>query len=263
MRLLASAVVATVLVLPGVLAGQVPAETKASSKVWLGRHAEFEAFLRDAVIDRIEAIKEGVTRPRRAYFQPGGPAGRAILKAIEPGYHEGWFDSYKSEIAAYQMDRLLGLDMVPPTVERRVESNRVSAQLWVEGCVRLKDKPDQSSPDVIAWNRQVYRQRVFDNLIANLDRNSGNILIDPLWNVILIDHSRAFDGRSGKVPFALTRIDREMFARLKALDKAVLAERVRPWLEFDAGFILNRRDQIVRTFEKLIKDKGEAAVLID
>ena len=42
------------------------------------------------------------------------------------------------------------------------------------------------------WNAQLHILRVFDELIANTDRNQGNMLIDSRWKLWLIDHSRAF-----------------------------------------------------------------------
>ena len=83
--------------------------------------------------------------------------------------------------------------------------------------------------------------------------------MDGEWNLILIDHTRAF--ATDRLPFEkeMTRIDREFFARLKALDEAGLRERVRPWLLGDAQMknILKRRDRIVAAFEKLAREKGE------
>jgi len=78
------------------------------------------------------------------------------------------------------------------------------------------------------WAKQVCRQRTFDNLISNIDRNAGNLLVDGEWNLILIDHTRAF--ASDRLPFEkeMTRIDREFFARLKALDEASVMKSVRP-----------------------------------
>jgi len=263
MRLLVSVLLAFAVTGAGPIPRQEAADTASSSKIWVGRHAEFEGFLEDALIVRLVDLSEGVTRPRRAFFDAGGPAASAIIKTIRPVREGGVLDSYKSEIAAYELDKLLGLDMVPPTVERRVDWELVSAQLWVERCSKLKDKAGQTSPDIAQWNRQIYRQRVFDNLIANTDRNAKNVLIDPCWNLILIDHSRTFDARSGRQPNVLTRIDRELLARLRALDRRALVQRVRPWLEFDVDFILERRDRIVGEFERLIREKGERAVLID
>jgi hypothetical protein len=39
------------------------------------------------------------------------------LKAIRPGRQTGYWESYKSEMAAYELDKLLDLQMIPPTVD--------------------------------------------------------------------------------------------------------------------------------------------------
>jgi hypothetical protein len=244
---------------------QAPAVAQApahGSKVWVGRYAEVEAFLRTAPIERVEAVPVGVTKPTRVFFEPGGLVASAVVKHLPPGRHEGFWDSYKSEIAAYELDRLLGLDMVPVTVERRVGEDLASVQLWVENCRLLKQVDQSACPRPEDWAKQVCRQRVFDDLIANIDRNAGNVLIDPEWNLILIDHSRAF--ATNEMPFEKqsARIDRAMFERLKALDRAALDEHVRPWVltEGNVKDILKRRDRIVARFEALAKEKGEAVV---
>jgi len=239
-----------------------PAPVSVGAKTWVGRYAELEEYLRTAPIERVEDVPLGVTKPKRAFFAPGGPVGSVSFKHLPMGRHGGFWDAYQSEIAAYELDRLLGLDMVPVTVERRVGSELASVQMWVEGCRMVKDVDQSACPSPVEWAKQTCRQRVFDNLIANIDRNAGNILVDGQWNMILIDHSRAF--ASNTMPFEkqMTRIDREMFAKLKALDEAGLMKTVRPWVLGDAPVrdILKRRDKIVAHFEKLARERGEAMV---
>ncbi len=249
----------------------VPAKP-ASSKIWIGRHEEFEKFLREAPFQKGAAeTTVGVTKPLHILFPPGGLAGGAIVKVLPPGRHGGFWDSYRSEIAAYELDKLLEMDMVPPTVERRAPSSDLaSVQLWVENTVWLKTlrEKKQQSPDIYGWNRQVYRQRVWDNLVANVDRNEGNLLVDPAWNLILIDHSRAFVPETPSVDRmwfparVMTHIDEQFYAKLKALDEAALQEHLGKWVAGSVKPILKRRDAIVDHFEKLIKEKGKDEVII-
>jgi len=232
------------------------------ARVWIGRHAEFEEFLRTAPIERFKDIGSGVTGAQRAFFRPGGLAASAAVKVLPPRFRGDFFESYKSEVAAYELDRILGLNMVPVTVERRIGDHLASVQLWADGRP-LSEIGKQDPRDPGEWSRQVRRQRVFDDLIANIDRTTENIIVDGDWNLILIDHSRAF--AVNRMPFEkkITRIDRELYAALRALDEKTLVERLRPWLDDDGDLrnLLGRRDKIVAKLERLIEEKGEAAVL--
>jgi hypothetical protein len=238
------------------------AATAAGAKVWLGRSAEFEEYLKTAPIENIGDIPIGVTKPKRAFFAKGGLAGSAALKYLPSGIKSGFWEAYKSEIAAYKLDRILGLDMVPPTIERRVGSELASLQLWVDGCKHLAETDQSKVSSSPTWVKQVLRQRAFDNLIANIDRNAGNLLVDGEWNLILIDHSRAFGGNTMPFLKQMTRIDREFYEKLKALDEPTLMAGLRPWV-ITAGTvrdILKRRDKMIAQFDKLAREKGEAAV---
>ena len=54
-----------------------PAPGARCAKVWVGREPELEEYLRQARIGRIEAVPVGVTKPKRAFFEPGGPVASA------------------------------------------------------------------------------------------------------------------------------------------------------------------------------------------
>jgi hypothetical protein len=232
------------------------------AKVWVGHYAEFEDYLKNAEIEKIDDIPVGVTKPQRAFFVPGGLAGSAALKHLPTSMKTGFWESYKSEIAAYKMDRLLDLNMVPPTVERRVSGELASLQLWVNDSRLLNSVNQAECPKPEAWAKQVCRQRVFDNLIANIDRNEGNLLVDGEWNLILIDHSRAFG--INRMPFEkeMTRVDRDFYERIKQLDLPTLMREIKPWVLGGGSVkdILKRRDKIVAHFDELVREKGEAAV---
>ena len=232
------------------------------SKVWLGREVEFEEFLRKAEVDRIDRVPVGVTKPKRAFVKGEGPAKSFVFKALMPSRSSGYWESYKSEIAAYELDKVLGMGMVPPTVERKYDGETGSAQLWVEHCTLLRDRDTTKAPDIGAWNKQVYRQRVWDNLTANIDRNQGNLLMDQAWNLILIDHSRAFTAQM-TMPFPMNKIDREFYQKLKALDEATIKAHVGKWLFDGPKPLLKRRDKIIAHFDKMIAQYGEKAVFID
>ena len=241
------------------------AERAAGTRVWIGRYAEYEEYLRTARIERQEGIAIGVTGPRRAFFASPGLAASAIVKDLPPGKRTGFFESYKSEIAAYKLDRLLQLDMVPPTVERRVGSNLVAVQLWIENTRMLKEVQARNlhAPDPQAWNRQLRRFQVFDNLVGNIDSNAGNLLFDPEWSFVKVDHSRAFTNTRNLL-FKVARIDRPFYERIKALTAQDLRREIGDLLENEAlPALLNRRDAIVKTFEDSARKNGAAAVFED
>jgi hypothetical protein len=238
---------------------------RSSSKVWVGRYEEFEAFLRTAEIDRTTTAATGVLGIKRAYFKPGGLAASGALRSIRPGRYDGFWESYKGDIAAYKLDRLLELDMVPPTIERRYNGDMVSLQLWAQNMKMLKDVEEQKlrPTDPGAYSFQLRRQKVFQNLVGNPDPNQGNILFDPVWNVILIDFSRAFTN-TRTLTFPATAIDRLFLDRIKALDRDTLKREIGEFIVEGGGVdaLLGRRDDIVKAFERVARQKGATTVYL-
>jgi hypothetical protein len=243
--------------------------TPAGSKIWIGHNAEYEAFLRTVEIERTENFKKGVTgKTKHAFFKPGGLTAEGALRTAQPGFADGFFESHKSEPAAYRLDRLLELDMVPPTVERRYNGEAVSLQLFVPNTKDLRDVTAQKlrAPDPERWNFQLHRAYVFDDLVANIDDNATNLMFDPQWNLVKIDCSRCFTTMMVQ-PFQIgtkvSQIDRAFFERVKALDKATVAREIGEFVEGGAvDALIARRDAIVKAFERLAMQKGASQVFV-
>ena len=82
--------------------------------------------------------EEGVTRPWKLTLRRGEVVRYALWKdasGIRGGFWEGW----KYEIAAYLLDKRLGVGMVPPTVEKALDGSPGSCQLWIEGAALYGD----------------------------------------------------------------------------------------------------------------------------
>ena len=112
--------------------------------------------------------------------------------------------------------------MTPPSVERRYRTKPASFTWWLDDVLmdeqeRLRNK--QSAPDTDDWNQQMWTTRLFDQLIANADRNLTNLLIDKQWTIWMIDHSRAFrTNPAPAVPGNLSKVERRLLERLRALN---------------------------------------------
>jgi hypothetical protein len=175
-------------------------------------------------------------------------------------------DSYKYNIAAYQVAELLGMDdMLPVYVERKWKGDSGSLSWWLPVQMdeqdRLKRKIQAPDPD--AWNNQMYKIRVFDELVYDTDPNLTNVQIGNDWKIYRVDFSRAFrQDKNLENTKNLVRCDRKLFAKLKALDGNELQQKTKGYLnKGEAQAVMARRDKIVDYFQKLIAEKGENEVL--
>src|SRR3954454_11859182 len=228
---------------------------------WVGRYADMEAHLRTAEVVRLEDVGTGVTRPRRAFLEPGTPFASLTWKVLPPGRLRGYWESYKSEIAAYELDTLLELHMVPPTVERVIRGETGAAVMWIDGTKSVADRGGKMPTDA-RFGRPIRRMQLFDNVIGNPDRNAGNILIDASSHMILIDHSRAFV-EDRELPFAFERVDAGLWAKVKTLTREQLSGALAPWLDAERiDAMLERRRAIASRGDELVKRRGASAVII-
>lgn len=242
----------------------VPAPATSCARVWTGHEADLERLLATAPVEKLESVPVGVTKPQRGYFPAGSLAERFAWKPLPPMRRGGYRESYKAEIAAYQLDRLLELGMVPPVVERTIEGKVGAAVLWIEGTTGWnKDKPAQGPEP--GWSKQVSRMKLFDQLIANIDRNQGNLMYDRDWHLFLIDHSRAFTTRTSADGIApISTVDRALWTKIDALSAEDLERALGSWLSpEERAALLTRRDRMRDEIAKLVKSRGPARVFLE
>jgi hypothetical protein len=247
----------------------------------IAQRQEIEEFLKTAEIVRSADIPEGVTKPIKLYLKKGdvemsgawkNPKGKQL------GHLEGW----QYEIAAYEMDKLLDLNLIPPTVEKEFKGKPGSLQFWVKSEFSELDVYEQKMgiPRSKVLNKQnmKYVTRAYDSLIGNDDRTQQNILYTKDWRVILIDHSRSFRSsrkytkklmygakglkKTARGPMLFRRLPRAFVEKVKALNYDDIKNAVVPYLtEKEIEAILLRKKLLLKEIEKMVKEQGEDKVL--
>jgi hypothetical protein len=244
-------------------------------------YAKWEDFLATAKIVGEKRLpeSEGVTRPWELTLEKDGVTRHAAWK--NPAGGRGYKESWKTEIAAYRLSKYLGLNMVPPTVEREFQGDKGSCQLWVAYWKNFeaitKEKLQPKGIKYTYFIRELCLQRAFDNLISNEDRHQRNYLITEDWRMILIDHSRTFrttakftknliydeNFKEGK-NFIMDTLPRKFVEILKTLTAASIRDVVGETLtDEEISATIARKDLMVAWIDKHIKEKGETYALYD
>jgi hypothetical protein len=156
---------------------------------------EMEQFLLNANVVSRRPIAQGTTNSERATLSDGKLEHEAHIQSIDVSTNEykslrgtelNFKDSFKYNIAAYRLDKILDLHMIPVSVPRKIGGKSSAVTWWVDD--KMMDEVDRKKqglepPDKDAWNKQMYDVRVFDQLIYNTDRNLGNLVIDKQWRL--------------------------------------------------------------------------------
>jgi len=237
---------------------------------------QVKQFLQNAEVIKSKPSSKGVTHPWRLTLSNGTITHDASFQSIDEHKTEmklasgkveiDFVDSYKYNIAAYQLAELVGLDdMLPVYVERKWQGKTGSLSWWLpvkmDDVERVEKKIEPPDPD--KWNKQMYRIRVFDELVYDTDPNLTNVLIGEDWSVWRVDFSRAFrKNKDLRAPKNLVKCDRQLLEKLKALKADELAGETKGYLTKDeVNAVMARRDKIVATFQSLIAEKGEKEIL--
>lgn len=169
-------------------------------------HARMTLVLRHAEELYVEPIGRGVHRPYKVRLKTGEHVGhvdcsRAVMKTVHCQFETKRYCTSmdpritgpEREILAYELDRVMGFDLIPPTVGREVyKMGYGSVQAWVK------------QPLVIEWikkgydykkhpeNPWLHRLAAFDFITGQIDRHAANAILDEKHRVYAIDNGYSF-----------------------------------------------------------------------
>lgn len=244
------------------------AEARLQEAAWAAR-----ALGDTARADAILATLDSVLRSPPLLAKPRDPETQGVSYTFRL-HHEGGVSSIFKvdgsdlfcpscgtgrEVAVYRVDRLLGLDLTPMTVERAIvqdgDTLRGSAMYFVSGASRPTDV-GAAKPDLL---------RFMDAVIGNSDRHGGNWLVRTDGSVAAIDHNRAFEYRPTTRPKTCweTEVDSirapgalgPAYDRYRTLPADSLAAAVEPYL--DPGMVrtfVAMRERVVDRIERRIRN---------
>lgn len=240
-------------------------------------HEQLCEFLRTATVKADYDIPTGTSKPRKLLLEKDGVSLHAIFRTVDvrafnalqgrANHRKMLKDNYAYEVAAYRLNLMLGLDNVPPVVLRELDGRKGSVQLWVEQAQSVADMAEKGIVSEHAHFVDLQKLVIvlFDNLVYNFDRNTGNMLVDEQGKLWYIDHTRTFT-RYDSLPHpeVILVCERGFWEQLNRLDQKQLKEELKPYL--DSGQIsslVRRRNLLIRHIEQLIKKQGESQVLFD
>lgn len=230
---------------------------------------EKEKYLKKAKVISVKDVGEGATKPLKVKLERDGVQMKTIFKSVDLYMKSAtrfgsetvdeYRDSYKHEIAAYELDKLLGQGMLPVVVERRIKGKRGALREWIDD-VMPHYGHGNSPPDMDRERNRIQMMWLFDYLIYNVDRRIHNLMIGSNWKPVLIDHSMAFT--TFEKPFRpLYRFPREVISRLRTLDQEQLRKALGRYLKPNQiKAVLRRSRAVVVMADREVAEKGEAEV---
>jgi hypothetical protein len=229
--------------------------------------AKLERFLRDAkVVDVKKEISAGRSRPWIVTLADGAVRHKALFKYFDYRRPQPQPHSYKYELAAYELTKLLGVEIVPPVIERKIENRAGSLQIFLENCVSEQDRRRKKlePPDPAAFSKALDGIRVFESLVNDECLNYGDLLVHTVdWRLCRVDFSEAF-GPSSELrdECRITVCSRALYQGMTKLDSDALRQAMKPFLnDEETNALLSRKTLLITAIDALIAEKGEGAVL--
>lgn len=175
-------------------------------------------------------------------------------------------DSYRYDIAAYELSKLLSIEWIPPVVEREIDGRKGTLQIYLENGIREKDRKRKKiePPDAGAFANAMEELKVFENLAYDECYNFDDTYIQTEdWRVWRVDFSEAFAPVPELLPGCpLTACSKKLYQGLNEFDEEAARAALSRYLnneEIEACLI--RRKLILEKIEALIAEKGSEKVL--
>ncbi|UCG72388.1 MAG: metallophosphoesterase [Chromatiales bacterium] len=203
-----------------------------------------EEFLQNAsIVDRVDGEREMLLTLQQGDIR--------VQVVFTPSQRSG--RGFYPDVAAYRLDRVLGLDMVPVAVVREVDGKtgalRFAPRDTITETVRSTERRGAS-----AWcplSDQFQAMYVFDALVFNEGRTMDAMLYDVNnWQLILVSHERSFGTKRGR-PQHLANVDlllsNKWVEQLTALDSDGLKMTMSGVLDAKRiKALLRRRDALIK-----------------
>ena len=221
-----------------------------------------ERFLVKAKVQSFRELGRGSTRPLLLVLDGKDLNKRGLFKHVDcvvkvqavDGSELQMKDRHQHEVAAYKVDRMLGLGKVPVTVVRTLEDHGAgSLQSWIEGSIDNTeiDREAMSDSELTLLEGRLMRGRVFDALIGNPERKQSDILHRPEADqIFFVDHSATFSISHELGPFLGDEgcfLDPDFEQALRSLSRERVDEELEPWVSNEQiRALMDRRDALLR-----------------
>jgi len=237
------------------------------------KQKELEKYLRTA---KIGSYKQRAGRRTEAWIvdlDDGKIKRHGFFKVTNRTRPHHLPDSYKYGIAAYELDKLLDLNLVLPVVERERKGRKGSLQPYLIGAIKEEDRRMKETvpPDPESFENTLEELNVFENLIYSsaLCEVGGDDLGDILimhkedWKVWRVDFSQAFAPSPELIPGCeITRCSKKLYQNLLKLEDKVVKAKLKHYLnDEEISTLLKRKKLIIEKIKQLIDEKGEESVL--
>ncbi|MFC2170163.1 hypothetical protein ACFLRM_06350 [Acidobacteriota bacterium] len=226
-----------------------------------------ETYLRSAEVTSInKELEAGRTEPWVIGLYDGKTERKGFFKYLDRTRPSIFPDSYKYEIAAYEINKLLDIKIVPPVVEREIEGINGALQLFLENFIKESERKRRNliPKNPVAFSNRLEEIGVFEILVNCQRIDLDDILISSEdWEVFRVDFSQAFSTSSEMISGSeISRCSRKLYHNLHKLEYSNVESRLKSYLtDQQIKALLKRKNVILENINQLIKIKGEEAIL--